>query len=86
MEYRGHAEPGAYDRVVFRGPTQLTDGKVPSFLAFWTSDARVLAAMNVNSWDEGEQLERLVRAGHAGHRVDLDRLADTGTALSEVGA
>lgn len=86
MEYRGHAEPGAYDRVVFRGPTQLTDGKTPSFVAFWTREARVLAAMNVNSWDDGDDLERLVRAGHTGHRVDLDRLVDTGTPLSEVTA
>ncbi len=82
MEYRGHAEPGGYDRVVFRGPTDVADGKTPSFLAFWTRDARVVAAMNVNSWEEGEDIERLVRAGFAGHAVDLDRLADPDVALA----
>jgi NADPH-dependent 2,4-dienoyl-CoA reductase/sulfur reductase-like enzyme len=80
MEYRGHTEPGGYDRVVFRGSPQIIDGKTPSFVAFWTRDARVLAAMNVNAWDDGEDLERLVRAGHAGQAVDLDRLADTNAA------
>jgi len=81
MEYRGHAEPGGYDRVVFRGSSQLTEGKTPSFLVFWTQDGRVLAAMNVNAWDDGEDLERLVRAGYSGQRVDLDRLADPETPL-----
>jgi len=81
MEYRGHAEPGGYDRVVFRGSPRLTEGKTPSFMAFWTRQARVLAAMNVNTWDDGEHLERLVRAGHAGQPVDLDQLADPAIAL-----
>jgi NADPH-dependent 2,4-dienoyl-CoA reductase/sulfur reductase-like enzyme len=84
MEYRGHAEPGGYDRVVFRGSPKVDDGKAPSVLAFWTRDARVLAAMNVNVWDEGKQLERLVRAGHAGHAVNLDQLADPGIALASL--
>jgi 3-phenylpropionate/trans-cinnamate dioxygenase ferredoxin reductase component len=84
MEYRGHAEPGGYDQVVFRGPTDVADGKTPAFLAFWTRGARVLAAMNVNSWDEGEDLERLVRAGFAGRQVDPDRLADPDVALASL--
>jgi 3-phenylpropionate/trans-cinnamate dioxygenase ferredoxin reductase subunit len=84
MEYRGHAEPGGYDRVVFRGPTDVADGKTPAFLAFWTRDARVLAAMNVNRWDEGEDIERLVRAGFAGHPLDLDRLADPDVAFGSL--
>ncbi|MBX6749273.1 MAG: FAD-dependent oxidoreductase [Micromonosporaceae bacterium] len=76
MEYRGHVEPGGYDQVVFRGPNGLVDGKTPETVVFWTQQARVLAAMNVNSWDDGPALERLVQAGHAGRQVDLDRLAD----------
>jgi 3-phenylpropionate/trans-cinnamate dioxygenase ferredoxin reductase component len=68
MEDRGHADPGGYDRVVFRGPTALVDGKTPSFLAFWTQDGRVLAGINVDSWDDGKDIERLVRAGHGGRR------------------
>jgi NADPH-dependent 2,4-dienoyl-CoA reductase/sulfur reductase-like enzyme len=85
MEYRGHAEPGTYDRVVFRGPTRIASaGATPSFTAFWTRESRVLAAMNVNSWDDGEHLERLVRAGLGGQPVDLDRLADPTAALPDV--
>jgi NADPH-dependent 2,4-dienoyl-CoA reductase/sulfur reductase-like enzyme len=81
MEYRGHVEPGGYDRVVFRGSPELDGGKTPSFIAFWTQGERVLAAMNVNSWDDGDDLERLVRAGHAGERIDLGRLADPAVPL-----
>jgi len=76
MEYRGYVEPGGYDRVVFRGPKGLVDGKSPQVMVFWTRQARVLAAMNVNCWDDGPVLERLVGAGHDGAPVDLDRLAD----------
>lgn len=81
MEYRGHVEPGGYDRVVFRGRTDLTDG-TPSFLAFWTHGGRVLAGMNVNVWDEGDNIEQIVRAGHGGQPVDLDRLADPAVPLA----
>jgi NADPH-dependent 2,4-dienoyl-CoA reductase/sulfur reductase-like enzyme len=84
MEYRGYAEPGGYDRVVFRGSTELTDAKTPPFLVFWTQDGRVLAAMNVNSWDDGETLDRLVLAGHSGRAVDLDRLADPAAPLESL--
>jgi NADPH-dependent 2,4-dienoyl-CoA reductase/sulfur reductase-like enzyme len=76
MEYRGYVEPGGYDRVVFRGPKGLVDGKTPQVMVFWTRQACVLAAMNVNCWDDGPVLERLVDAGHNGVGVDLDRLAD----------
>jgi 3-phenylpropionate/trans-cinnamate dioxygenase ferredoxin reductase component len=37
--------------------------------------------MNVNSWDDGEDIERLVRAGHAGQATDIDRLADINSPL-----
>jgi NADPH-dependent 2,4-dienoyl-CoA reductase/sulfur reductase-like enzyme len=84
MEYRGHVEPGGYDRVVFRGPKGLVDGKCPQVVVFWTRQARVLAAMNVNSWDDGPALERLVRAGHDGVPVDLDRLADPSVPLDSL--
>jgi NADPH-dependent 2,4-dienoyl-CoA reductase/sulfur reductase-like enzyme len=84
MEYRGYAEPGGYDTVVFRGSPRIDDGKTPSFVAFWTRDARVVAAMNVNSWDDGEHLEQLVRAGHEGQQVDLDRLTDPAVSLASL--
>jgi 3-phenylpropionate/trans-cinnamate dioxygenase ferredoxin reductase component len=76
MEYRGYAEPGGYDRVVFRGSTAIVNGKTPPFLVFWTQQGRVLAGMNVNLWDDGSDIERLVRAGYSGRPVDLLRLAD----------
>ncbi|WP_348533841.1 hypothetical protein [Homoserinibacter gongjuensis] len=40
--------------------------------------------MNVNVWDVADQVERLVRAGFAGHVVDPVRLADPGVALDEL--
>lgn len=76
MEYRGYAEPGAYDRVIVRGSLAVVDGHSPTAVVFWTKDSRVLAAMNINSWDDGPQLEQLVHAGHSGRSVDLDRLAN----------
>jgi len=65
MEYRGWAPE--FDRVVFRGDP--TGGE---FLAFWLHRGAVAAAMNANVWDQGDQLEALLRAG----AVDADRLAD----------
>jgi 3-phenylpropionate/trans-cinnamate dioxygenase ferredoxin reductase subunit len=85
-EYRGHAEPGGYAEVVFRGSTKVVDGTCPSFMAFWTRESRVLAAMNVNSWDDGEALENLVHGGHSGKAVDLDRLADLAVPLASLTA
>jgi NADPH-dependent 2,4-dienoyl-CoA reductase/sulfur reductase-like enzyme len=84
MEYRGHAEPGGYDRVVFRGSTDLIGSKTPPFLVFWTGAGQVLAAMNVNSWDDGDSLDQLVRAGHSGRTVDLARLADPAVPLESL--
>ncbi len=66
MEYRGHAEE--WGRVVIRG-----DLATRRFHAFWLADGRVSAAMNVNLWDDGDELARLVESEE---RVDLERLAD----------
>ncbi len=71
MEYVGYIEPGGYDRVVFRG-----DVPGREFIAFWVSEGRVLAGMNVNVWDVQDELARLVTAGYAGTQVDLEKLAD----------
>jgi 3-phenylpropionate/trans-cinnamate dioxygenase ferredoxin reductase subunit len=55
MEYRGHGEGAA--RTLLDG--DLSAGE---FVAYWLDDAdRVLAAMNVNVWDKGDELEALVR-------------------------
>ncbi|MBB4685412.1 NAD(P)/FAD-dependent oxidoreductase [Amycolatopsis jiangsuensis] len=54
-EYRGLADPGS-DRLVVRGDLSAYD-----FTAFWLGpDGAVHAAMNVNQWDDGDALQRLV--------------------------
>ncbi|MEV4759213.1 FAD-dependent oxidoreductase [Micromonospora sp. NPDC049559] len=84
MEYTGHVEPGAFDRVAFRGDPTVRDRATPPFLAFWVSGNRVLAGMNVNIWDVSEPIADLVRAGHAGRGVDLAKLADPNVALADL--
>ncbi|MFI1581233.1 NAD(P)/FAD-dependent oxidoreductase [Embleya sp. NPDC020630] len=76
MEYTGYAEPGEYDRVLFRG-----DPAGGEFIAFWLAEGRVLAGMNVNVWDVTEAIGQLVRSGRA---VDPERLADPGIPLDRV--
>ena len=71
MEYAGYVEPDGYDKVIFRG-----DPAGHEFIAFWTSQQRVLAGMNVNVWDVQDDIQSLVRAGYSGASVDLARLAD----------
>jgi 3-phenylpropionate/trans-cinnamate dioxygenase ferredoxin reductase subunit len=84
MEYAGYVAPGGYDRVVFRGSPEIQPDRDPEFLVFWTQQGRVLAGMNVNIWDVQDQIEPLVRAGHAGVAVDLDRLADPSVPLTDL--
>ena len=60
MEYSGYVEPGGHDKVIFRGDT----GR-PEFIAFWVgAGGRVLAGMNVNTWDASDAIQSLVRSGH----------------------
>jgi 3-phenylpropionate/trans-cinnamate dioxygenase ferredoxin reductase subunit len=80
MEYTGWVDPDGYDWVVFRGEAKA-DGE---FLAFWVSGGRVLAGMNVNIWDAGDDIQALVRAGHAGTAVDVDRLGDPSVPLGSL--
>jgi 3-phenylpropionate/trans-cinnamate dioxygenase ferredoxin reductase subunit len=84
MEYCGYVAPGGYDTVVFRGDTEILDGKAPEFLAFWVKDGRVLAALNANVWDVQDDLQKLVQAGHAGRSVDPTQLADPGVPLPDL--
>ncbi|HVV12832.1 NAD(P)/FAD-dependent oxidoreductase [Amycolatopsis sp.] len=53
-EYRGLADPDT-DELVVRGDLAKRE-----FIAFWLRDGRVSAAMNVNVWDDGDALKRLV--------------------------
>lgn len=73
MEYRGLAT--SWDRVVVRG-----DLVAREFHAFWLSAGRVVAAMNANLWDDGEELERIVESGSS---VDGRLLADPTVPLAE---
>ncbi|MET7284694.1 FAD-dependent oxidoreductase [Streptomyces sp. NPDC005573] len=68
LEYSGWAPPGSYDEVVIRG-----DAGKRQFIAFWLSEGRVLAGMNVNVWDVTETIQKLVRSKA---RVDSEALAD----------
>jgi 3-phenylpropionate/trans-cinnamate dioxygenase ferredoxin reductase subunit len=74
MEYRGHAV--SWSEIVVRG-----DVAGRAFVAFWLRDGRVVAGMNVNVWDVGEDVEALIRSGEP---VDARRLADPAVALSEL--
>jgi 3-phenylpropionate/trans-cinnamate dioxygenase ferredoxin reductase component len=73
MEYRGHAP--TWGRVVIRG-----DVAARQFHAFWLADGRVSAAMNMNLWDDGKALRKLVESEE---RIDPDRLADPSVPLAE---
>ena len=76
MEYLGFARE--WDRVVFRG-----DPSSREFIAFWISDERVVAGMNVNVWDVTDPIRRLIteRVG-----VDDRRLADPDIPIDQLGA
>jgi 3-phenylpropionate/trans-cinnamate dioxygenase ferredoxin reductase subunit len=66
MEYRGWSTP--QDEVVIR------HGKSDKeFLAFWLRDSLVIAAMNANIWDQGDQLEALI---HSRTPVEKAKLSD----------
>ena len=74
MEYSGFARE--WDRVVFRG-----DPATREFIAFWLSDDRVVAGMNVNVWDVNEPIRRLIS-----ERVKVDdrRLADPDVPIDQL--
>jgi 3-phenylpropionate/trans-cinnamate dioxygenase ferredoxin reductase subunit len=73
MEYRGHAPE--WGQVVVRGDLAKRE-----FLAFWLADGRVVAAMNANLWDYGDDLTELVESER---RVDANRLTDPDVPLAE---
>jgi 3-phenylpropionate/trans-cinnamate dioxygenase ferredoxin reductase subunit len=76
MEFAGYAEPGSYDRVLFRGEVESGE-----YLAFWLSNGRVVAGMNVNIWDVNADIQTLIRSGT---RIDPDQLADPKVPLLEL--
>ena len=58
-EYRGLADP-ARDELVIRGDLSSRE-----FTAFWLRAGGVVAAMNVNQWDDVDALQALVDSGGA---------------------
>ena len=73
MEYTGYAEPADYDEVVIRG--DVADGK---FIAFWLRRDRLLAGMNVHTWDVSDTIATLIRTGRT---INTESLADPGIPL-----
>jgi 3-phenylpropionate/trans-cinnamate dioxygenase ferredoxin reductase subunit len=76
MEYHGWIDAQGYDDVVFRG--DVSSGE---WLAFWLREGRVLAGMNVNSWDAADAIKALARGRSA---VDRARLADVDVPLTDL--
>jgi 3-phenylpropionate/trans-cinnamate dioxygenase ferredoxin reductase subunit len=76
MEYLGYTEPGDYDAVTIRG-----DLAAREYIAFWTRQNRVLAAMNVNTWDVGDDLKAIISSGA---EIPADRLADQSVPLVDL--
>ena len=78
MEYAGYTGPSGYDQVIFRGDVGKRE-----FIAFWISNGRVVAGMNVNIWDVNDAIQDLIRSGQP---ADPARLADLAVPLDEVAA
>ena len=74
MEYIGMGGPD--DEVVVRGDLQARE-----FIAFWLSNGRVVAGMNVNIWDVVDEIKELIRSGQT---VDPARLADPDVPLASL--
>lgn len=75
MEYYGYVgQPDGCDEVVFRRERK-------EVIVFWVKGHRVLAAMNVNVWDQTQALRALVRNARP---VDAGRLADSRIPLEDL--
>ncbi len=76
MEYTGHIGPPGHDHIVLRGHP----GK-RKFVALWLAEGRVLAGMNVNTWDAAGPIEELIQSGRS---VDLDTLSNPSVPLENL--
>jgi NADPH-dependent 2,4-dienoyl-CoA reductase/sulfur reductase-like enzyme len=76
MEYSGLAGPG--DTVVCRGSVEDRE-----FIAFWMSEGRVTAGMNVNVWDVTGPIQELIRTRR---QVPVASLSDPDTPLERLAA
>ncbi|HYU65481.1 MAG TPA: oxidoreductase C-terminal domain-containing protein, partial [Jatrophihabitantaceae bacterium] len=79
MEYRGWVDPSVPAEVVIRG--KPGEGGEGGWFAFWLQDGRVQAGMNVNEWDDGDAIERLVTVRP---RLKAARLASLDVPLGEM--
>ena len=75
-------------RCEYAGFASSSDGVVNSvaereFIAFWVSDGRVVAGMNVNTWDVNDAIRELIRTREP---VDATRLADPDIAIPDLAA
>jgi NADPH-dependent 2,4-dienoyl-CoA reductase/sulfur reductase-like enzyme len=76
MECAGLPTPGTYDEIAYRG-----DRASLEFIAFWLSQGRVVAGMNVNVWDVNDDIQALIRSAR---QADLSRLTNPDIPLPEV--
>jgi 3-phenylpropionate/trans-cinnamate dioxygenase ferredoxin reductase subunit len=76
MECSGLPLPDTYDQVVYRGDTDSLE-----FIAFWLSQGRLVAGMNVNVWDVTDDIQSLIRSARP---LDPARLSDPAIPLTEV--
>ncbi|WP_314251045.1 NAD(P)/FAD-dependent oxidoreductase [Streptomyces sp. DSM 40907] len=76
LEYSGYAPAGGYDQVLIRGDVGKRE-----FIAFWLSEGRVLAGMNVNVWDVTEHIQALIRSKTP---VNREALADPSVPLESL--
>jgi 3-phenylpropionate/trans-cinnamate dioxygenase ferredoxin reductase subunit len=74
MEYSGYATD--WDEVVFRG-----DVPGREFIAFWLTDGRVAAGLNMNVWDVSDPIRELIRSRQP---VDRKHLADPDFSLADL--
>ncbi|MBE9375130.1 FAD-dependent oxidoreductase [Saccharopolyspora sp. HNM0983] len=76
MEFLGHTGAGEFDQVVVRG-----DLPGREFIAFWLSEGRVRAGMNVNVWDVTDQIGALITSGAP---IDPESLQDPSAPLEQL--
>lgn len=76
MEFVGHVDLATDAQVIVRG-----DEAAREFIAFWVSDERVLAGINVNVWDVVDPVRALITSRR---QMDTARLADPDVPLSEL--
>jgi 3-phenylpropionate/trans-cinnamate dioxygenase ferredoxin reductase subunit len=68
MEYSGYVPLTHTAKLVYRG-----DPATREFIAFWLRDSRVVAGMNVNTWNVNEDVQELIRRSNV---VDPELLSD----------